>query len=425
MYSEPTVDLGVTFCGVSFANPFILAAAPPSDDLEMVRDAFRAGWSGAVLKTTAVEGEPVDLAYPMMSGIDVGSERMIGMGNIDLISEHHIDVIEERIRTLKSEFPDKRVIASISGQSEEDWSTLARRAREAGADLIECSFSCPQGTLGLKPGAMLGQDPVASAKVAGWIKRGAERTPVIIKLTPQVDDIAGIAAAVKGAGADAVCVGNTLPSLMGIDPATWRPIPNVDGKSTYSGLSGPAVKPVSLRCVAQVAKATGMPIAGSGGAVTWRDALEFLLLGAGVVEFCTAVMHYGVDIVDDLREGLAFHLEARAVRSVQEIIGAALPFIVSHDELPRTVQWRARVDADRCVRCDLCAIACRDGGHRAITADAERLPQVDDEKCVGCALCATLCPVRCIAMEPWTPEEKGSERTEPSPAEEKAEEPSS
>ncbi len=422
MYPDPQVELGVTFCGVPFEHPFILAAAPPSDDLEMVRDAFRAGWAGAVLKTTAVEGEPVDLAYPMMSGIDVGSERMVGMGNIDLISEHHIDVIEERIRTLKSEFPEKRVIASISGQSEKDWSALARRAREAGADLIECSFSCPQGTLGLKPGAMLGQDPVASAKVAGWIKRGAEGTPVIIKLTPQVDDIAEIAAAVQGAGADAVCVGNTLPALMGIDlgegsgirdqgsgKPMWIPIPNVDGKSTYSGLSGPAVKPVSLRCIAQVAKVTGMPIAGSGGAVTWRDALEFLLLGAGVVEFCTAVMHYGVDIIDDLREGLAFHLEERGVRSVREIIGASLPFIVSHDELPRETWWRPRVDADRCVRCDLCAIACRDGGHRAITADAERLPQVDDEKCVGCALCATLCPVHCIAMEPWKPEEKGPE----------------
>lgn len=389
--------MSVEFCGVRFVNPFILAAAPPTDDLEMARDALRAGWAGVVLKTTSVEGTAVPLAYPMMSGIDLGTSRLMGMGNIDLISEHHIDVVEKRASELKKEFPDRRIIISISGSTKETWQELARRAREVGADLIECSFSCPQGTLGLKPGAMLGQDPVASATVAGWIKETAQSVPVIIKLTPQVADIAEIARAVKAAGADAVCVGNTVPSLMGIDPKTWVPIPNVGGKSTYSGLSGPAVKPISLRCISIVSRDVGIPIAGSGGAITWRDAMDFMLVGAGVVEFCTAVMHYGADIIDDLVEGMAFHLERRGISSAREIIGRSLDFIVSHDELPRQA-WRPSIDKEACVRCDACIIACRDGGHRAIKADEERLPVIDDEKCVGCALCQTMCPVGCIAM---------------------------
>lgn len=398
MFPKSKIDLSIDFCGIQFANPFILAASPATDELDMVRDALKLGWAGVILKTTSLEGTPVDLVYPMMSGTDAGGERLIGMGNIDLVSHHHIDEIEKRIAILKSEFPDKRIIVSISGQSKEAWQELAKRASKAGADLIECSFSCPQGSIGLKPGAMLGQDAKASAEVAGWIKEAAGAVPVVIKLTPQVADIAEIALAVKSSGADAICIGNTVPALMGVDVNSFVPVPDVSGYSTYSGFSGPAVKPISLRCVAEVSKHAAMPIAGSGGAITWRDAMEFILLGASVVEFCTAVMHYGADIIIDLIEGLSFHLEKRGIGSVREIIGKSLPLIVPHEQLPRGKDWRPHVDDEQCTRCGLCMIACRDGGHRAITLNAERLPQIDDKKCVGCALCSVMCPVWCITM---------------------------
>lgn len=402
MYPSPKADLSVEFCGVRFAHPFILAAAPPTDDLEMVRAAFRAGWAGAVLKTTSVEGTPVPIAYPMMSGMDVGGERLMGMGNIDLISEHHIDVIEERIKLLKAEFPDQRVIASVSGSSREAWQDVVRRVVIAGCDMIECSFSCPQGSIGLAPGMMLGQSPEASAEVAGWIREAAGKTPVIIKLTPQVADIAEIAMAVKGVGADAVCVGNTVPALMGVDLVSFVPKPDVYGRSTYSGLSGPAIKPISLRCVSEISRKAGMSIAGSGGAVTWRDALEFILLGASVVEYCTAVMHYGFSIVEDLVEGLSFHLDRQGIARLSDIAGAALSRVVAHDELDATKgpkAFRPEVDTTTCVRCGLCVIACRDGGHQAISLGADRVPEFDDERCVGCALCSVMCPAHCIAMK--------------------------
>jgi len=400
MYPKNEIDMSVEFCGVKFIHPFILAAAPPSDDLDMVKDAFSAGWAGAVLKTTSIPGTDVPLAYPMMSGVNYGTKRLMGMGNIDLISEHHIDVVERRTAILKSEFSDRRVIISISGGDKNSWQDVAERSRKAGADLIECSFSCPQGSLGLKPGLMLGQDVEASKRVAGWIKEAAKDTPVIIKLTPQVSDIAEVAEAVRSSGVDAVCVGNTIPSLMGVNIDDGVPIPNVAGKSTYSGLSGPAVKPISLRCISIVAKDTGIPIAGSGGAITWRDAIEFISLGAGIVEFCTAVMHYGIDIIDDLLEGTALFMERKGLANLDAIRGSALKNIVSHDELSRLEKWRPHIREDECVRCDACAIACRDGGHRAIKASEERLPIVDDERCVGCGLCSTMCPVNCIDMKP-------------------------
>ena len=400
MYRQPKADLSVNFCGVKFENPFLLAAAPPSDDLEMVREAFKAGWAGAVLKTTSVEGTSVPIAYPMMSSIEFEGRKITGMGNIDLISEHHIDVIENRVRKLKAEFPEKVVVASIMGEKKEDWQSLVRRLEAAGADLIECSFSCPQGTLGAKPGFMLGQDPQLVRTVAGWVKEAADKIPVVIKITPQVADIVEVAQAVKDAGCDALCASNTIPSLMGINLDSWVPNPNVKDVSTYSGMSGPAIKPITLRTIAEIARNVGIPITGTGGPTTWRDAVEFMLVGSTTVQFCTAVMHYGFDIIEDLCEGLGDYLDQRGLNSPAELVGRSLPSIQEHDRLPRGFQVYSQIDPAKCVRCELCLIACRDGGHQAILADADRAMTVDRDKCVGCGLCRLLCPVDdCISME--------------------------
>jgi dihydropyrimidine dehydrogenase (NAD+) subunit PreA len=400
IYPPPRASLAVTFCGVRFENPFVLAAAPPTDDLEMVRDAFRAGWAGAVLKTTSVAGTPVPLVYPMITGLDFEGRRVSGLGNIDLISEHTIDVVAERVRALKCEFPTKVVAASIMGATQADWQSLARRLEEAGVDLIECSFSCPQGTLGSRPGAMLGQDPLLVRRVAEWVKAAAGRVPIVIKLTPQVTDIVETARAVKAAGCDAICASNTIPALMGIDLGTRVPEPDVQGRSTCAGLSGPAIKPITLRTISQIATQVDLPITGTGGPVTWSDAVEFMLAGATTVQFCTAVMRFGFDIIDDLCEGMRDYLDRRGLDSPQALIGGALPQIVSHAQLPRGARVTARIDDERCIRDGACFIACRDGGHRAIRMGDERRFEIDPQRCVGCGLCRLVCPVDgCILMQ--------------------------
>jgi len=393
------VDLKVSFCGCQFENPFVLAPSPCTDDLEKVRRAFRSGWAGAVLKTTSVEGTLVNLAYPMLTGLKYEGKR-IGMGNIDLISIHHLDEVESRVKILKKEFPGKIVIASMMGATREDWITLANRLHKAGVDLIECSFSCPQGTLGSKPGFMLGQDKELVQMVTNWVKEGAETTPVVIKITPQVTEIVEIARAIEKGGGDGICASNTIPSLMGIDLDTFIPYPNVGGKFTYSGLSGPAIKPITLRVIAEIARNVSLPISGTGGAFDWRDTVEFLLVGATVVQFCTGVMHYGFRIIDNLVDGLKNYLKAKGFSSPQELVGKSLHFLVTHEGLPRGFRVKSRIKKDLCIRDDLCYIACQDGGHLAISLRKNRFPIVDEEKCVGCGLCKVVCPVEgCISLE--------------------------
>lgn len=393
------MDLSVKFLGVNFENPFILGASPSTDELDMVRRAFDMGWAGAVLKTTSKEGTPVNIAYPMLHTA-TWTGKKIALGNIDLISIYHADELERRVRILKREYPEKVVIVSIMGSSEKEWRELAGRMEDAGADMIECSFSCPQGSLGEEPGRMIAQSAKATEEVTRWVVEGRKRIPVLIKITPQVTDIVEIARAVKRGGAHGITASNTIPALMGIDLETFIPYPNVSGKSTYSGLSGPAIKPITLRVIAEIARHTGMPISGTGGAWTWQDAVEFMLVGAWTVQYVTAVMFEGFKIINYLKRGLSEYMERKGIGRVEELIGRSLSYIVdAYEELPLK-RVRAKIDESTCIKCGKCYTSCQDGGHMAITLDEERMPHVDYEKCVGCALCQQVCPVEgCIKME--------------------------
>jgi dihydropyrimidine dehydrogenase (NAD+) subunit PreA len=391
--------LATELCGLRFENPFILAASPCTDDDETVARAFEMGWAGAVLKTTSMPGTRVDLAYPMISSLDHGDQRLVAMGNIDLISVHPVERVERGIRRLKRRFPDKIVIGSMMGASRAEWQTLAGRLVAAGADMIECSFSCPQGSMGEDAGQMVAQSVETTERVARWVKEAAPETPVAIKITPQVTDIVAVARALARAGVDAITASNSIPALMGVDIESFTPYPSLAGKSTYSGLTGPAIKPITLRTIAEIARHVPLPILGTGGASDWRDAVELMLVGAGVVQYCTAPMHYGFRIIDDLKSGLALYLERKRLASPQTLVGKTLPRITDHDDLPRhTVRSRVREEA--CIGCGLCYVACRDGGHQAIHWDGERRsPQVDEETCVGCGLCLTVRPVKeCLEL---------------------------
>ena len=397
MYSEH--DLSYDFLGIHLENPFILSAAPPTDELDMAVDGLNAGWAGVVLKTTSVEENPVNLKYPMMSSFGTAAHKVWGLGNIDLISRYHIEEICTRVSTLKRLFPGKMIAASIMGSRKEDWQSLVWQLRKAGVDLIECSFSCPQGSMGEAPGRMLAQSVEATEKVAGWVKEAAEDTPVLIKITPQVTDIVEVARALQRAGVDGVTASNSVPALIGVDVETMEPRPSVWGDGAYSGMTGMAIKPLTLRTIAEIARNVEITISGNGGAYSWSDAVELMAVGASNVQFCTLPMHYGFGVIRDLTSGMADYLERMGFASPRDIVGRALSHIKAQEDLSAPVT-HSDIDLDKCVGCGSCFRACRDGGHRAIVWDSvKRQPSVDMERCPGCAQCMQVCPVNAIRMK--------------------------
>ena len=301
--SKPKPTLETTFCGIQCLNPFWLASAPPTNCGEQVMRAFDAGWGGAVWKTI---GEPITNVSSRYSSIDWEGRRMMGFNNIELISDRPIEVNLQEIAEVKRRYPKHVVIASLMVESKrETWHDIVQRAEDAGADGLELNFGCPHGMSERGMGSAVGQVPEYCEQITAWVKEKA-RTPVIVKLTPNISDIRMPARAAKRGGADALSAINTINSITGIDLDTFQPSPNVDGKSSHGGYCGPAVKPIALNMVQQIQSdpASALPLSGIGGIGSWRDAAEFILLGCGTVQVCTAAMHYGYRIVEDMQDGL-------------------------------------------------------------------------------------------------------------------------
>ena len=418
-------DLSSNLAGIKSPNPFWLASAPPTNSGEQVMRAFDAGWGGAVWKTL---GNPIVNVSSRLAAIDHGDRRMIGLNNIELITDRPLAVNLKEIAETKKRYPKHAVVVSLMFETRDEWREAIRRSEDTGCDGLELNFGCPHGMCERGMGSAVGQEPRVLEELVRWVMDVA-KIPVIAKLTPNVGHIEDPALAAVRGGASAISLINTVQSVIGVDLDSFVPYPRVGGASTHGGFCGPAVKPIALRMVGVLARdpRVTVPISGIGGISTWRDAAEFLAIGATNVQVCTAVMHHGYRIVEDLIDGLDAYLASKGMKSVNELVGRATPAFVEWGELDLNHHVVAKIDEAKCIGCQLCHVACHDGAHQCIhlpgtmphaghvapmarlaaekarAAKPElpyRVPWVDETECVGCNLCALVCPVEgCITME--------------------------
>src|SRR6476661_7415811 len=396
-------DLSIDFCGIKSPNPFWLASAPPTDKAYNVVRAYKAGWGGVVWKTLG-EDPPVVNTTSRYGAINYRGLRMAGFNNIELITDRPLDVNLQEIKQVKRDWPDRALVVSLMVPcTEESWKAILARVEETGADAVELNFGCPHGMSERGMGSAVGQVPEYIEMVARWCKEST-RMPVIVKLTPNITDIRYPARAAMKGGADAVSLINTINSITNVDLDTFAPEPTIDGKGSHGGYCGPAVKPIALNMVAEIARdpeTQGYPISGIGGITTWKDAAEFMLLGSATVQVCTAAMAYGFKIVQEMITGLDQWLDEKGYARASEIVGKAVPNVTDWQYLNLNYVTKARIDQDLCIKCGRCYAACEDTSHQAIamTTNGARRFEVIDEECVACNLCVVACPVEnCITM---------------------------
>ena len=427
------VDLSIDFCGVSSPNPFWLASAPPTNSEYQVRRAFEAGWGGAVWKTIAFE--PIVNVSSRYGAADYDGRKVMGLNNIELITDRTLDDNLREIANIKREFPDRALFVSLMVEStREAWHEIVKRVEDTGADGLELNFGCPHGMSERGMGSAVGQVPEYTTMIVEWVKQVA-RTPVMVKLTPNITDIRSIGRAAKQGGADALSLINTVNSIMGVDLETLAPKPHVAGYGSHGGYCGPAVKPIGLHMVSQIATdpEIDLPISGIGGIQAWQDAVEYMLLGATSTQVCTAVMHYGFRIVDQFISGMSNWMRGKGFRTIGDFLGVSAARLKEWSDLDLSYKVVAEIDQDKCINCGVCHVACEDGCHQSIKM--ERVPEsqfakriatpqyrsfvsgarryihgagdgyvnvftIDQETCVGCNMCSLVCPVDgCITMK--------------------------
>lgn len=390
------VDLSIDFCGVHCENPFFLSSSVVGSNYEMVAKAFDMGWAGVAFKTIGLFVP--DEVSPRFAAMEKEDTPFVGFKNIEQISDHTLEENLEFLKQLKKDYPSKIIIASIMGQNEEEWTKLAKMMEEAGADIIECNFSCPQ-MVGEGLGSDVGTNLDLVSKYTAATRKGT-KLPILAKMTPNITKMEEPAMAAVQAGADGIAAINTIKSIMNVDLNHFGSAPCVVGKSSVGGYSGKAVKPIALRFIHDMKKQEELkdiPISGMGGIETWRDAAEFIAMGCETIQVTTAVMQYGYRIIEDMIEGFSDYMLSQGISSVSDMVGKALPQVVSTDALERSTIEYPKFNRELCVSCGRCYLSCYDGGHQALTRDEKTgQPIMDAKKCVGCQLCKLVCPAGAI-----------------------------
>ena len=395
-------SLESNFLGIKSPNPYWLASAPPTDKKINVLRAFEAGWGGVVWKTLGSQVKNVSSRY---SAVNFNGGKVMGFNNIELISDRPLDLNLKEIAECIKLFPDRAIVVSLMADNDKNsWHELIKKVEATGAHGFELNFGCPHGMTERGMGAAVGQDPEIARMVVEWVMEAAT-IPVITKLTPNVHSPVPTGKACVEAGTNALSLINTIQSVTGIDLDTLVPNPYVAGMSVFGGYCGPAVKPIALKMLTTIAQdpvTSTVPVSGIGGISTWKDAVEFMLLGASNVQVCTAAMKYGFRIIEDLCEGLNNWMDEKGYQTLNDFIGKSVEKITHWEDLDINYHIVANINPDKCIHCGLCYIACEDTSHQAINL-AYGKPYnnytIKEEECVGCNLCMLMCPVdNCITM---------------------------
>ena len=389
-------DLSINYLGVDCINPFFLSSSPVGGNYDMVAKCYETGWGGCFFKTVGIF--VADECSPRFDQTNKEGLPWLGFKNMEQISDKPTEKNFEFMYRLNRDYPDHITVSTIMGSTEEEWKELAKMCEQAGAKLIEGNFSCPQMT-SHDMGSDVGTNPELVKSYCEAVTSVTD-IPFIAKMTPNNKNMEEPAIAAIQGGAASVSAINTIKSVTNIDFENMTAMPVVNGKSSISGYSGAAVKPIALRFITnllQCEELKGRDISGIGGIETWRDAAEFLALGCKNIQVTTAIMQYGYRIVEDMISGMSHFMEERGYEKLDDFIGMALPNIIPAEELNRDFKILPKFDDDKCVGCGRCYVSCYDGGHQAIDFNTEtRRPELN-ENCVGCHLCLNVCPVQeCI-----------------------------
>jgi len=392
-------DLTSNTAGIISPNPFWLASAPPTNSGRQILRAFEAGWGGAVWKTI---GQPIQNVSSRFGGIHWRGQRAAGFNNIELITDRSMDTNFKEMAEVKKRFPNHAVISSLMVETKEEWKEVVERSVDAGADGIELNFGCPHGMCERGMGSAVGQEPKVNEEITSWVKSYSS-IPVLVKLTPNVGDILPHGLAAQAGGADGVSLINTIKSIIGVDLDNMIPQPVVGKQSSNGGYCGAAVRPIALHMTAALARDDGfnIPISGIGGVTNWREAVEFIALGASSVQVCTEVMLRGYRIVEDMIDGLNSFMTEKGYNTIDEMVGKAIPGYSEWGDLDINYETVAKIDENACIGCNRCMVACHDGAHQCIhpNPSGSHVPVIDEDECVGCNLCEIVCPVPdCISM---------------------------
>ncbi len=391
--NDPSLE--IDFMGIKCENPFFLSSSVVASTYDMCARALEAGWGGIVYKTIGFY-IPEEVS-PRFSSIEKDGTPFVGFKNLEQISEHTPEENFAILAELKKNYPNKIIVASIMGQTEEEWTKLASLAEKAGCDIIECNFSCPQ-MAAEKMGSAVGADPEMVKLFTAATRKGT-KLPILAKMTPNVTDMVPPAMAAMEGGATGIAAINTIKCLTNVNLDTMEGDPNVSGKTSVSGYSGKAVKPISLRFIYEMASDKGLkgvPLSGIGGIETWKDALEFLALGCSNVQVTTAVMQYGYRIIDNLIDGTKNYMRKNNIKSLNDIVSKGVDNVVSPMALDRNTRVFPVFDRSKCINCKRCYISCLDGGHQAIEIKDDKIV-LNPKKCVGCLLCKLVCPTNSIS----------------------------